>query len=80
MTAGWPIRIVLIERRRTVTDEEEMEYAAAAMHALREHGVPLDTIEMLLRGSKRQGIPPGAIVEVVKAIVAQIKMHPRSDF
>lgn len=51
----------------TETKDPDTEAAAAGILALVEHGIPADTIELLVLGSKRQGIPPGALSKAFKA-------------
>ena len=55
----------------------ELEMASAALVALAEHGIPHDIQELLVHGSKRQGIPPGAFSKAIKAVlsVAQTPSH-----
>lgn len=49
--------------------------AAAALLKLIEYGVPADTRDMLVNGSKRAGVRPGALVA---ALSAALVVHQRT--
>jgi hypothetical protein len=55
--------------------ERNLAIAAAALLKLIEYGVPADTREMLVNGSKRAGVRPGALVA---ALSAALGVHQRS--
>ena len=50
-------------------EDIELEMETAALVALVEHGIPPDVQELLTLGSKRQGIPPGALRKVIKGLL-----------
>lgn len=47
--------------------ERNLEVASAALLKLVEYGVPADIQEVLVNGSKRAGIRPGALVAALSA-------------
>lgn len=47
--------------------DRNLEAAAAALLKLVEYGVPTDTQELLVNGSKRAGVRPGALVAALSA-------------
>lgn len=47
--------------------ELNLEAAAAALLKLVEFNIPSDTQELLVHGSKRAGVPPGALVAALSA-------------
>lgn len=48
----------------------DTQAAIAALLALTEHGIPPDTQELLVHGSKRAGVAPGALSAALKAALA----------
>ena len=50
-----------------------LEAATAALTALAEHGIHSDTQEVLVHGSKQQGVPPGALSKVVRAALVTLQ-------
>lgn len=50
-------------------EDIELEMEVAALMALAEHGIPSDIQELLMYGSKRQGIAPGALRKAVKVLL-----------
>jgi hypothetical protein len=52
-----------------VTVDADLEASSACISALIEHGIPVDMIELLVRGSLRQGIKPGALTKAIKATI-----------
>lgn len=50
-------------------EDIELEMETAALMALVDHGVPPDIQELLVHGSKRQGIPPGALRAAVRVLL-----------
>jgi hypothetical protein len=55
--------------------DPDLEAAAAGILALAEHGIPADIQELLVRGSLRQGIRPGALSAAFKATLLAYKRH-----
>lgn len=49
--------------------DRNLEAASAALLKLAEYGVPPDTQELLLYGSKRAGVRPGALVAALSAAI-----------
>lgn len=54
---------------QTIEFDADHDAAAATVTALIEHGIPADIIELLVRGSLRQGIKPGALSKAIKATI-----------
>lgn len=55
------------------SQDADSDAATACITALVEHGIPVDTIELLVRGSLRLGIKPGALTAAIKATVKSYK-------
>lgn len=55
--------------------DRNLASAAAALLKLVEYGIPPDTQELLVNGSKRAGVRPGALVAALSAAIA---VHQRS--
>jgi len=47
--------------------DRSLEAAAAALLKLVEYGIPTDTQDLLVNGSKRAGVRPGALVAALSA-------------
>ncbi|HXJ59407.1 MAG TPA: hypothetical protein VNU68_22415 [Verrucomicrobiae bacterium] len=57
------------EKVTPASEDADHDAAAACVTALIEHGIPVDTIELLVSGSKRQGVAPGALSKAIKATI-----------
>lgn len=51
-------------------EQHNLEIAAAALLKLREYGIAADVQELLVSGSKRAGVRPGALVAALSAALA----------
>ena len=48
--------------------DPDIEAATAALMVLAEYGVPFDIQELLVYGTARLGVPPGALIAAIKAV------------
>ena len=53
----------------------DLEAAAAAIIILQRHNIPPDTIELLIHGNPRLGVPPKALLESIRAIFKVLRKH-----
>jgi hypothetical protein len=60
------------------TEDPDLEAAAAGILALSEYGIPIDIQELLVRGSLREGVRPGALIAAFKATMAAYHRHQPS--
>lgn len=51
------------------SNARSLEAATAALLKLVEYGIPTDTQELLVKGSKRAGVRPGALVAALSAAI-----------
>jgi hypothetical protein len=53
--------------------DADQEASTACITTLIENGIPADVVELLVRGSLRQGIKPGALTKAIKATIVSYR-------
>ncbi|HXI40268.1 MAG TPA: hypothetical protein VNH83_09820 [Bryobacteraceae bacterium] len=66
------------EKVTPASEDADGAAAAACFDALIEHGIPIDVVELLIEGSERRGIKPGALTKAIKATVISYRRTAQS--